>query len=67
MSVQCASAESFSLQTQTEEHLSHLLGKFCILLLQVAFLSPYVQREVLHHGRGFSAANPIMLPSKVAL
>ncbi|CAL8468284.1 g7824 [Coccomyxa elongata] len=34
---------------------------------EVAFLSPYIQREVLHYGRGFNTANPIALPSKVTL
>ena len=34
-------------------------------VLQVALLSPYVQREVLHHGRGCSEASPIVLPNKV--
>ena len=32
---------------------------------QVALLSPYMQREVLHHGRGCARGNPIVLPSKV--
>ncbi|BDA43769.1 probable SKP1-like protein 21 at N-terminal half [Coccomyxa sp. Obi] len=32
---------------------------------EVAFLSPYIQREVLHYGRGFNTENPIALPSKV--
>ncbi|KAK9914785.1 hypothetical protein WJX75_000514 [Coccomyxa subellipsoidea] len=32
---------------------------------EVAFLSPYIQREVLHHGRGFTSEAPIALPSKV--
>ena len=36
-----------------------------MLCLQVALLSPYVQREVLHHGRGCSEASPIVLPNKV--
>jgi hypothetical protein len=32
---------------------------------QVALLSPFVQREVLRHGRGLSRSKPIPLPKQV--
>jgi hypothetical protein len=47
-------------------HSAHLLQHMLSLCtMQVALLSPYVQREVLHHGRGCSEDAPIALPSKV--
>ena len=33
--------------------------------MQVALLSPYVQREVLQQGNGVSSDRPIILPNKV--
>ena len=33
--------------------------------MQVALLSPYVQREVLQQGNGVSHDKPIILPNKV--
>ena len=53
------------LQHNVQPHAGELLFIKLCWLCQVAFLSPYIQREVLHYGRGFSTGNPISLPSKV--
>jgi len=36
-------------------------------MLQVALLSPYMQREVLQQGNGVSNDKPIILPNKASL
>lgn len=35
--------------------------------LQVALLSPYVQREVLRSGHGVSEEDPVILPKQVPI
>lgn len=36
-----------------------------VVCLQVALLSPYIQREVLRCGHGFAEDNPVVLPKQV--
>ena len=35
------------------------------VIMQVALLSPFIQREVLRCGHGFAADNPVVLPKQV--
>ncbi len=47
----------------TPMHVGMPSNEYCGM--QVALLSPYVQREVLQQGNGVSQDRPIILPNKV--